>query len=157
MGPWEERAVHEILEIRRAQGDLFQGTVFGEMASSQDEGEFLRALRHVVQQQPRLPSGAPLSDQLPSWESSPALEVQREPGGICGRIQGRSYGPYGRTCRHLDRTANDLEATQQYDESDRLRGLSEQLRMEARRWAAFSARIETRVQDDHPQSVRVGQ
>ncbi len=142
--------MHEILEIRRAQGDLFQGTVFGEMASSQGEGEFLRALRNVVQQQPRLPSGAPLSDQLPSWESSPALEVQREPLAFGGasRTLVRSLR---RTCRHLDRTANALEATQQYDESDRLRGLSEQLRMEARRWAAFSAR-RTRVRTITPQA-----
>ncbi|MHB8951670.1 MAG: hypothetical protein ACYC4U_01680 [Pirellulaceae bacterium] len=154
----DEAAMQAILEIRREQGGLLDGTLLDQLSRPesgqstdpsagdrwQDE-EFRRALRGVA-----LSADHPTShaDSEPSGTEHPAPLTAPLPGTIrcdspptrerwAGRIRAVDDGGLVEALRHasrkLDEQANDLEDSQQFAAADRLRNLSRRIRREARR------------------------
>jgi hypothetical protein len=148
-------AVRDILEIRREQGGLLDGTLLHELAapphdksgdfpatSHWEDDEFARALRDVVATAPTTveppdpiaPRGKTLAGGAAYGERvDPDLDftMPLRDSALVQSLRSAS--------RQLDLQANDLEDKDQFDDADQLRALSDRLRHVARRWVATGA------------------
>ncbi len=160
----EDAAVRAILEIRREQGGLLDGTLLDELSRAgtgdptdtaagsrwQDE-EFARALRGVATSASQ--AGEPLlSDPaVPAAPGSLGTTAIPDLPPLCGTglpnsavdnaeldnaelDGGELVDALRSAARRLDQQANHLEDTQRYADADRLRALSRRIRRESRRW-----------------------
>ncbi len=150
----DETAVRAILEIRREQGGLLDGTLLDELSRTgtgdptdaadggrwQDE-EFARALRGVATSashaaEPSLPEpavpatpasvGATAHSDLPPRGGTGSPNSAVDEPGLVDALRSAA--------RQLDQQANHLEDCQRYADADRLRVLSHRIRRESRRW-----------------------
>lgn len=126
-------AWRDILESRRAQGSVFDGTWWNDLASPATEDEFLDALRHVAADQGDTPH-----TYLPTsvCAATSARHVQGEHVEPATTADDLELAKTLRVAaRQLGNKAADLEDQRRYTEADRLRGLARRLRTEARGWA----------------------
>ena len=124
--PADERALWDIMELRREHGDLFSGTLFEELALPGSEDEFLKACAA----RPRVTRNAPASWTTSACEASYSQQIQREQANADGN--GELVRTLRLAGRQLDVKAADLEDAAQYQEADRLRVLARRLRRQAR-------------------------
>jgi hypothetical protein len=145
LGPEEQAAIREILELRRRQGSLLGGMGLSQVDPSagdavaksqgEDEEEFARVLRRVVAtaQAGHAVEGVIPSQEVPSLDdtsrTSAGLDQPDEPNADAQLIE-----VLRAAARQLDSRAADLEGTNHFRDADRLRSLSTRLRREARRW-----------------------
>lgn len=124
--PADERALWDIMELRREHGDLFSGTLFEELALPGSEDEFLKALRSAASSH----KNAPASWTTSACEASYSQQIQREQANADGN--GELVRTLRLAGRQLDVKAADLEDAAQYQKADRLRVLARRLRRQAR-------------------------
>ncbi len=155
-GPDKNTAMRDILEIRREQGGLLDGTLLNELAapprgksgnfpatSHWEDDEFARALRDVVATPPAAvepPDPIVPRDKALAHDGAYGERVDHDQDFTVSVRDSVLVQSLRRASRELDLKANDLEDMDQFDDADQLRALSDQLRHEARRWVATGAR-----------------
>jgi hypothetical protein len=152
-GP-DETAMRAILEIRREQGGLLDGTLLDELSRTgtgdpkeaadggrwQDE-EFARALRGVATSASHAAEASLPEPAVPANSASAGATAHSDLPPRCGTASPNSavdepalVNALRGAARQLEQQANHLEDCQQYADADRLRALSHRIRRESRRW-----------------------
>jgi hypothetical protein len=140
-------ALQEIMRLRQSMGSVLKGTIlekgrlFGEGANavpevSEDE-LFAESLKRLSAEPPTVfpPAGIPTTPLAPLDILPPKASAYKQPRATPAEQPDVSLvGSLRNASRALDAKANDLEEQRQYEEAERLRELSRQLRQEARRF-----------------------
>lgn len=141
LGPEEQAAIRAILELRRRQGGLLDGTGLGQADSAsgdaaarsqQEDAEFAQVLQQVVATRHEDKGLSPSQEVLSPRDPSQAGPEPSQPGAP--NADAALIDTLRLAARQLDAHAADLEGENRFRDADRLRALSNRLRREARRW-----------------------